>query len=231
MKAMLLAAGLGTRLRPITDTTPKCMVPIHGKPLLGYWLDLLLADRGIEQVLVNTHYLPDAVRRYVISSPWSAHVQLVHEEQLLGTGGTVLKNRDFVAGEAFLVGHADNLTRFKPAEFMAAHANRPAGVDLTMMTFDTDAPQTCGIVALDARGVVQAFHEKQQNPPGHRANAAVYIFEPVVVDYIASLGQEVCDISAEVLPHFLGKMQAFHNSDYHRDIGNLESLALAQREY
>lgn len=231
MKAMLLAAGLGTRLRPITDTTPKCMVPIHGKPLLGYWLDLLLADRAMEQVLVNTHYLPDAVRQYVISSPWKAHIQLVHEAQLLGTGGTVLRNRDFVAGEAFMVGHADNLTRFQPQAFMAAHANRPAGVELTMMTFDTDAPQTCGIVELDDRGVVQAFHEKQLNPPGRRANAAVYIFEPSVMDFIAGLDKEVCDISIEVLPHFLGKMQAFHNADYHRDIGTLESLALAQREF
>ncbi len=231
MKAVLLAAGLGTRLRPITDTVPKCMVPIQGKPLLGYWLDLLLHGGAFDQVLVNTHYLPDAVRQYVATSPWKPAVRLKHEEQLLGTGGTVLANRDFVAGGAFLLGHADNLTRFDPVAFIAAHASRPAGTELTMMTFDTDAPQTCGIVELDARGVVQAFHEKQPNPPGRRANAAVYIFEPAVVDFIAGLGREVCDISTEVLPHFLGRMHTFHNTDYHRDIGTPESLALAQREY
>ncbi|APW41618.1 nucleotidyltransferase family protein [Rhodoferax saidenbachensis] len=231
MKAILLAAGLGTRLRPVTNTTPKCLVPIHGKPLLGYWLDLLLQSGTTDQVLINTHYLPDAVRQYVAASPWNAAVRLVHEDTLLGTGGTVLQNRGFLGDQAFMLVHADNLTRFDPAAFIAAHTNRPAGTELTMMTFDTDAPQTCGIVELDARGVVQAFHEKQPNPPGRRANAAVYIFEPSVVDYIVSLNREVCDISTEVLPHFLGRMNTFHNADYHRDIGNLESLALAEREY
>jgi mannose-1-phosphate guanylyltransferase len=99
------------------------------------------------------------------------------------------------------------------------------------MTFDTDAPQSCGIVELDTDGVVQAFHEKVANPPGTRANAAVYIFEPSVVDYIASLEKEFCDISTEVLPNFIGRIQTFHNTDYHRDIGTLESLAMAELEF
>lgn len=230
MKALLLAAGLGTRLRPITDNVPKCLVPIHGKPLLEYWLDMLLPN-GIERVLINTHYLPHAVRAFVAGSRWRDSIDIVHEEILLGTGGTVLKNRDFLAGGPFMVAHADNLTRFDVKAFIGAHANRPAGVDITMMTFDTDMPQTCGIVELDERGVVIRFHEKVANPPGNHANAAVYIFEPSVIDSLASLGKEVIDISTEVLPRYLGRMQAFHNSDYHRDIGTPESLALAEREF
>ncbi len=230
MRALLLAAGFGTRLRPITNTVPKCMVPIHGKPLLGYWLDLLLND-GVDRILINTHYLPESVCSFVAASPWAQSTNLVHEDHLLGTGGTVLKNRSFAAGRALMVVHADNLTRFKPSKFIAAHANRSAGTEMTMMTFDTDAPQTCGIVELNPQGVVQVIHEKVSNPPGSRANAAVYIFEPAVIDFIASLGKEVCDISTEVLPYFLGKIQTFHNTDYHRDIGNLESLALAEQEF
>lgn len=230
MKALLLAAGLGTRLRPITDNVPKCLVPIHGKPLLEYWLDMLLPG-GIERVLINTHYLPHAVRAFVAGSRWRDSIDMVHEEILLGTGGTVLKNRDFLAGGPFMVVHADNLTRFDVKAFISAHANRPAGVDITMMTFDTDVPQTCGIVELDERGVVIRFHEKVANPPSNHANAAVYIFEPSVIDFLASLGREVIDISTEVLPRYLGRMQAFHNSDYHRDIGTPESLALAEREF
>lgn len=230
MKALLLAAGLGTRLRPITDHVPKCLVPIHGKPLLEYWLDMLLTN-GVERVLINTHYLPHAVRAYVAASPWRNSIDMVHEEILLGTGGTVLRNRDFLAGGPFMVVHADNLTRFDVAAFIRAHANRPIGVDITMMTFDTDMPQTCGIVDLDERGVVIRFHEKVANPPSNHANAAVYIFEPSVIDFLASLGKEVIDISTEVLPRYLGRMQAFHNSDYHRDIGTPESLALAEREF
>lgn len=230
MKALLLAAGLGTRLRPITDNVPKCLVPIHGKPLLEYWLDMLLPN-GIERVLINTHYLPHAVRAFVAGSRWRDSIDIVHEEILLGTGGTVLKNRDFLAGGPFMVAHADNLTRFDVKAFISAHANRPACVDVTMMTFDTDVPQTCGIVELDERGVVIRFHEKVANPPSNHANAAVYIFEPSVIDFLASLGREVIDISTEVLPRYLGRMQAFHNSDYHRDIGTPESLALAEREF
>jgi mannose-1-phosphate guanylyltransferase len=92
-------------------------------------------------------------------------------------------------------------------------------------------PQRCGIVEQDERGVIVAFHEKQPEPPGRRANAAVYLFEPSVIGFLASLGKEVIDISTEVLPRYMGRMQAFHNSDYHRDIGTPDSLALAEREF
>ncbi len=230
MRALLLAAGPGTRLRPITDCLPKCLVPIHGKPLLEYWLDMLLAS-GIERVLVNTHYLPRAVRAFVAGSPWRDSIEMVHEDLLLGTGGTVLRNRDFLANGPFMVVHADNLSRFDVGAFIGIHADRPAGVDITMMTFDTDMPQSCGIVEQDERGVIVAFHEKQPEPPGRRANAAVYLFEPSVIGFLASLGKEVIDISTEVLPRYMGRMQAFHNSDYHRDIGTPDSLALAEREF
>ncbi|MDB5813320.1 MAG: mannose-phosphate guanylyltransferase [Rhodocyclales bacterium] len=230
MRALLLAAGFGTRLRPITDTIPKCLVPIHGKPLLAYWLDSLLTA-GVERILVNTHYLPDAVYAFIQASPWRARVDLVHEEQLLGTGGTVLRNRDFFRDEAFMVAHADNLTRFDVAAFMSSHRKRPSGVDVTMMSFDTDMPWTCGIVEENDEGMVIGFYEKSSNPPGNRANAAVYIFEPAVIDFLASLGKDVIDLSLEVIPHYLGRMHCFHNADYHRDIGSPESLRLAELEF
>jgi mannose-1-phosphate guanylyltransferase len=230
VRALLLAAGFGTRLRPITDHIPKCLVPIHGQPLLGYWLDRLLGD-GIDRALINTHYLPEVVDVFVLASPWREKIDVVFEEDLLGTGGTVLRNRAFFADAPFMVAHADNLTRFNVRDFIDAHRNRPAGVDITMMTFDTDAPETCGIVELDERGVVIGFHEKSASPPGCRANAAVYIFEPAVVDFLASLGKEVIDLSLEVIPRYLGRMHCFHNADYHRDIGNPESLRLAELEF
>lgn len=230
MRALLLAAGLGTRLRPITDSIPKCLVPIHGKPLLGYWLDLLCRG-GIERILVNTHYFPEKVKWFVQGSEWRDRVDLVYESDLLGTGGTVLRNREWLEKGPFILAHADNLTRFRVQDFVLRHKMRPAGTDITMMTFDTDAPQTCGIVEEDAAGVVVAFHEKVANPPGNHANAAVYILEPSVIDFIASLGKDFVDLSTEVIPAYVGRMTTFHNSDYHRDIGNPESLALAQREF
>src|SRR5260221_14266717 len=97
MKALLLAAGFGTRLRPITDQVPKCLVPVQQKPLLAYWLDLLF-PKHVLKMLINTHYLPEQVRQFINTSSWSDRVTLVHEEELLGTGGTALKNRDFLQG-------------------------------------------------------------------------------------------------------------------------------------
>lgn len=230
MKALLLAAGFGTRLRPITDTIPKCLVPIHGKPLLGYWLDLLLPS-AIDRALVNTHYLPDVVREYVSNSSWHDKVDLVYELRLLGTGGTVLANQDYFAKETFFVAHADNLTRFDPVAFIQAHVNRRPGTLITMMTFDTDVPQSCGIVELDNDGLVIGFHEKQPNPPGRLASAAVYLFEPEIIDFMNNLNKDEFDISLDVVPYFLGKIQTFHNADYHRDIGSPESLRLAENEF
>jgi mannose-1-phosphate guanylyltransferase len=230
LKALLLAAGLGTRLRPLTDTVPKCLVPIRGKPLLQYWLDLLF-EGGIESALVNTHYLPEPVRAFVAASRWRDRITLVHEDQLLGTGGTVLRNRAALVAGAFLVAHADNLTHFDVGRFRERHARRPAGTAITMMTFDTDAPMLSGIVVEDRDGIVTAFHEKVANPPGNRANAAVYIFEPAVVDFLAALGKPVIDLSTEVLPRFLGRICTFHNAGYHRDIGSPESLRKAELEY
>lgn len=230
MRALLLAGGLGTRLRPVTDSIPKCLVPIHGKPLLGYWLDLLLGA-GIERVLVNTHYLPEPVRDFVTVSPWREKIDLAHEDVLLGTGGTVLRAAPFFRDEPFMVAHADNLSRFDVGAFMRRHQQRPAGVEITMMTFDTDAPQSCGIVTENTDGIITGFFEKVANPPGNHANGAVYIFEPSVLEFLSALAGPHIDLSTQVIPHFIGRMCTFHNADYHRDIGTPESLRLAELEY
>jgi mannose-1-phosphate guanylyltransferase len=230
MRALLLAAGMGTRLRPLTDTTPKCLVPVQGRPLLDYWLALLF-DGGIDRVLINTHWLADQVRRHVERSPWRLCVDLVHEPKLLGTGGTVLANRDWFGSGPFLVAHADNLTDFDVKELIAAHHGRPPGCVMTMLAFRTDDPSSCGILELNAQNVVQAFHEKVVNPPGNLANAAVYIFEPDIIAAALSLGKTEVDLSTEVIPRFLGKILCVETSGYHRDIGNAESLLRANAEY
>lgn len=230
MKALLLAAGFGTRLRPITDRIPKCLVPVRGKPLLDYWLDMLLAN-GIDHVLINTHYLSEAVQTHVQSHPEREKISLVHETDLLGTAGTVLRNRAWLQNDAFLLAHADNLTRFDVQAFINAHAKRRQGIEITMMTFETDMPESCGIVEWDEKDVVVGFHEKVSNPPSNQANAAVYIIEPSVIEFLVSLNKEIIDFSTEVIPHYISRIQIFRNTDYHRDIGTPESLRLAELEF
>ena len=229
MRALLLAAGLGTRLRPLTLTVPKCLVSIHGKPLLDYWLEHLFSA-GIERVLINTHWLADAVGDHVDRSRFRDRIDVVHETALLGTGGTVLANGKWYGDKPVLVAHADNLTNFDVVHFMAAHRDRPIGSSLSMLAFRTDAPQTCGILELGADGIVIGFHEKVKDPPGNLANAAVYILEPEVIAFICSLQRRVVDLSTEVIPHFLGKIYAVEATGYHRDIGTEESLRLAELE-
>lgn len=230
MKALLLAAGLGTRLRPLTNSIPKCLVPIHGKPLLEYWLEML-NDAGVKPMLVNLHYFPDKVRNYIKSSRFKDIAFTVYEENLLGTAGTLFKNRVFFDNETLMLVHADNLSKFDVKAFTERHRDRPAGCEITMMTFNTPTPESCGIVELDERGVVKAFHEKVPNPPGNLANGAVYILEPSIFDFLEKLNKQIIDFSTEVLPHYMGKIYTFHNDVYHRDIGTIESYEAALWEY
>ena len=231
MRALLLAAGIGSRLRPVTDTLPKCLVPIHGRPLLDYWLELLFQSGAIERALINTHYLHEMVEAHVAASPWRERIDLVYEPALLGTGGTLKANRATYDNEDLLLVHADNLTDFDVAGFLAAHQGRPADAALTMLAFRTDSPSTCGILELDAQNLVRAFHEKVENPPGNLANAAVYIVTPEVVAAAAAIPRAFVDLSTEVIPRFLGRILAVETQGYHRDIGNVESLRRAHLEF
>ncbi len=229
MKALLLAAGMGTRLRPVTNTVPKCLVPINGKPLLQYWLENL-SQVGITEFLINISYLSHQVEEFVNNSSFKDNITLVLEKELLNTGGTVLKNKDFFSNEAFMLVHADNLSFCNFHDFINTHRNRPSQCELTMMLFKTDNPSSCGIVELNKNNIVQKFHEKVENPPSNLAHGAVYICEPSVIKYMESLNKNNIDFSNDVLPNFMGKINTYLNNIYHRDIGNLESYGLSQIE-
>lgn len=230
MKAILLAAGLGQRLRPLTNDIPKCLVPICGKPLLQYWFELLL-DNDVAPLLVNTHYFSNVVEEFIKGYVDKSKIQMIYEKDLLGTGGTVVNNADFCGNDAVMLIHADNLSHFNVRAFMDAHHNRPSECAMTMMTFTSPTPETCGIVEIDDPGVVTGFYEKIENPPSELANGAVYIIEPEVVSYLKGLNRTVIDFSTEVIPAFMNRIATFHNDIYHRDIGNMESYDLAQNEF
>ncbi len=229
MRALLLAAGFGTRLRPLTETIPKCLAPINGRPLLDYWLETLL-DHGVDEVLINTHYLSSKVEEFVKGSSRRGRIKTVHENSLLGTAGTIVHNRGFFKDQPFLVAHADNLTIFSLEDFMRSHECRPSGTKMSMMLFETDNPSACGIVELSDEGTVKAFHEKVIDPPGNLANAAVYILEPSAVDLIASIGKDQVDFSIDVIPRMMGEISVYYNRKYHIDIGTPESLERANRD-
>lgn len=218
MRALLLAAGLGTRLRPLTDTLPKCLVPIKGKPLLGIWLERL-GQADIGPFLINTHYLASQVEAYIAASPYNDKVTLVNELELYGTAGTLIANLDFFQGDDFMLIHADNYCLADLTAFQQAHRNRPPECLLTMMTFRTDNPSECGIVELDRRGVVIGFHEKIAKPPGNLANGAVYIFSAELLEKIRKDWCFMKDLSTELLQRLMGRIFSFQTSEVFVDVG------------
>src|ERR1700722_10359476 len=230
MRALLLSAGFGTRLHPVTRSVPKCLVPIHGRPLIDYWFGHLFGSGRIERALVNTHYLAPLVEEHVAKSPWVNRVDLVHEAELLGTGGTIKLNRSYFGTESFLVAHADNLTTFDVAQFVDAHAARPVDCAMTMLTFRSNDPRSCGVVELDVSKKVIAFHEKALEPPSNLANAAVYIFAPEIADFIAGMNGHVIDLSTEVIPQFVGRIIAVETRGYRSEKVAVESLKQANED-
>lgn len=220
MRTILLAAGLGTRLRPLTNKIPKCLVPIKDRPLLDIWLDTLTSvDFG--PFLVNTHYLSEQVYAHIQASPYKNSVKLVDEPKLLGTAGTLVTNLDFFRGDEGLLIHADNYCCADFQAFLLAHRRRPTGCLITMMTFRSATPSLCGIVELDDRGVVVGFHEKVAFPPGNLANGAIYILSREFIELLKTDFQDAFDFSTEILPEITGRIFSYETKEKLIDIGIL----------
>ena len=181
---------------------------------------------------MNTSYLSEQVIQFVSDfDKGDLNVTLVHEDRLLGTAGTIEHNIEFFKDGPFICAHADNLTNLDIKAFINAHKKRQNSCVMTMVTFLTDEPRNCGIVELDENFVVQNFHEKVINPPGNLANGAIYIFHPQVIGEIKKLPKGPKDISRQIIPKFMGKIQSYLHAGYHRDIGHIDSLEIARREF
>lgn len=226
MRALLLAAGFGTRLLPLTSNTPKCMMPVKGKPLLEIWLESL-TNIGAGPFLVNTHYLHEKVEKFINLSPFKKNVKLVYEENLRGTAGTLIDNIDFFEGDDFLLIHADNYFTGSLLGLINAHSNRPKDCLMTMMTFRTDDPKSCGIVELNEKGILIGFHEKVPNPPGNLANSAIYVISNKLFEHISNGEVGYMDFSNDVLPNFLGKIYTHETFDQLIDIGSITAYKRA----
>lgn len=230
MKAFLLAAGLGTRLRPLTDTVPKCLVPICGKPLLAWWLELF-TRHGVDCVLINTHYLREPVQNFI--REYSQHhltpkITEFYEPELLGSGGTVAANRDFIGNDPyFFICYADNLTNADLSALKEYH--RSADGVLTMALFHAPHPEQCGIAQQDAEGRIVSFEEKPLHPVGNLANAGIYIANKSIFSYLPQSG--FCDFGRDILPKLVGRMYGFELREYLLDIGTPENLRRGEEEW
>jgi mannose-1-phosphate guanylyltransferase len=236
MKVFLLAAGLGTRLRPLTDKIPKCLVPINGKPLLLIWLELC-QHHGITEVLINTHHLAEQVNEFIENHKSKFQfltIRQTHEPVLLGSAGTLIANRKFVKNESlFFILYVDNLTNANLTELIKFH--RSHGDLFTMGLFRTDNPTSCGIAELDGNGKIISFEEKPRRPKTDFAAAGVYVASSKIFNFFNNKQREdfnrPLDLGFHILPKLIGHMYGYLIKDYLIDIGDMESYRRAQREW
>jgi len=225
MKAFLLAAGNGTRLRPITDNIPKCLVPIQGMPMLAIWLRLC-KTLGITELLINLHAHADVVRTFLQQcGEGDVRVHVAEEKQLLGSAGTLRANRKWVEGEdLFWVFYADVLHRANLPAMLRLHRER--GLAATLGVYEVPEPSRCGIVTANSQGVIENFVEKPTHPTSNLAFSGLMIGTRAVLDVIPD--DVPADIGFHVLPKLTGQMLAFPIRDYLIDIGTLENYQQAQ---
>ena len=228
IRALLLSAGFGTRLRPLTLDTPKCLVKINKKPILEHWLTKL-EDLGVQSILINTHYLAEKVNNFLDTYyPQNNKISRFQEDIILGTAGTLIKNSEFFMNSIGMMIHSDNFTNMNLKDLVEAHQNRPKNCLITMLTFSTNEPKSCGMVELDKKKRVKAFHEKVDNPPGNIANGAIYVFENDFLSWLKKNHPHAKDFSIEVLPFLIGKIFTYHTSMSYIDIGTIDALEKAR---
>lgn len=224
MKAFLLAAGHGTRLRPYTENVPKCLLPIRGTPILEIWLALCRRYQ-ITDVLVNTHAHASAVKEFVGRWRDGVRVSVVEEQELYGSAGTLAANRAWIEGDdKFWVFYADVLTNTDLGAMLSFH--QPTSV-ATLGLCAVPDPQRCGIATLDADCTISSFAEKPSKPVGNLAFAGLLLGTPKLLDSIPQ--KRGADIGFDVLPQLVGRMRGYKIPEFVLDIGTLANYKAAQK--
>jgi mannose-1-phosphate guanylyltransferase/mannose-1-phosphate guanylyltransferase/phosphomannomutase len=219
MKAMVLAAGLGTRLRPLTYEITKPMVPVLDRPVMEHIVELL-ERHGFDEVIANLHYFPDSIREY-----FGQRLSYRFEEKLLGTAGGVRGCADFFGDEPFLVISGDALTDIDLGAFVARH--REAGGVATLAVKQVADTREYGVVLHDREGRITGFQEKPtpEEALSDLGNCGIYLFEPRIFDYFPA--RPFVDWAQDVFPVLLENDVPFHIHEvreYWNDVGSLSEL-------
>ena len=228
MRALLLAAGRGTRLGRLSETTPKCLQSIGGMPLLDRVIGQL-QDVGVKKFLINVHHHAQQIEQHILDNYGIADFEIVQEEQLLGTLGTLRANSWFFQNDYGWVLHADNYIVGNLAQLLEDFKSRPPECTGAMLTFRTDDPTSCGIVERDSRGVLTSFHEKLLSPPGNEASAATFIFDSDVFAMMRELPPNETDLGQHLIPRLVGQLLVVSHDGDVVDIGTPLGLEKARR--
>jgi mannose-1-phosphate guanylyltransferase len=219
MKAMVLAAGLGTRLQPLTFEVPKPMVPVLDRPVMAH-IVRLLERQGFDRVIANLHWFPDTIRGY-----FGDRIEYRYEEELLGTAGGVRNVRDFFGDDLVVIVSGDALTDLDVGALVARH--REAGGVATLTVKKVPDTSEYGVVIHDPAGRVQGFQEKPDPAEAlsDLGNCGIYCFSPEIFDYFPK--EPFADWAQDVFPELLAHDVPFfvHEiDDYWNDVGSLDEL-------
>ncbi len=239
LRALILAAGEGTRLRPLTLDRPKPMLPIAGRPLLEHTIHWLRGF-GVREIAINLHYRRQAiVDHFGDGAAWDVRITYSDEDPILGTAGAVRKLASFLAVGSFIVVYGDVLTDLDLQALLDHHramvARDPATL-ITMSLYHVSNPTEVGLVGLDADGRITRFVEKPRAEEVFTdlASAGVLIAEPAVVDAIPP--DTFYDLGRDLFPRLLAQGASLYGwvippEAYLLDIGTPEKFAQAQREW
>jgi NDP-sugar pyrophosphorylase family protein len=223
MRAMIMAAGLGTRLRPLTGFIPKPMAPILNRPAL-YHILRLLRQHGVREVVVNLHHFPDAIKGWFgDGSSLGMEIRWSYEEELMGTAGGVKNNEDFLAGDTFLVMSGDSLTDLDLDALLATHRAKSGLATLSVK--QVSDPSDYGVVVVDEDDRILGFQEKpsREEALSDLCNCGIYVFEPEIFERIPAA--TFYDFGKQVFPELVGDGTPFYVhrvAGYWNDVGNLE---------
>jgi mannose-1-phosphate guanylyltransferase/mannose-1-phosphate guanylyltransferase/phosphomannomutase len=219
MKAMVLAAGLGTRLRPLTYEITKPMVPVLDRPVMEHIVELL-AKHGFDEVIANLHYFPDSIKEY-----FGERLSYNLEQELLGTAGGVRACAGFFGEESFLVISGDALTDIDLSAFAARH--RETGAVATLAVKRVADTREYGVVLHDREGRITGFQEKPapEEALSNLGNCGIYAFSPRIFDYFPA--SPFVDWAQDVFPVLLENDVPFYIheiGEYWNDVGSLSEL-------
>src|SRR3954447_18591089 len=219
MKAMVLAAGLGTRLRPLTFEIPKPMVPVLDRPVMAHIVDLC-QRQGFDELIANLHYFPDTIREY-----FGDGLEYRYEEELLGTAGGVRNVRDFFGDDPVVVVSGDALTDIDLNKLLERHES--AGGIGTLAVKQVEDTREYGVVLHDNDGRISGFQEKPdpEEALSNLGNCGIYCFSPQIFDYFPE--SDFVDWANDVFPVLLENDVPFYIheiEEYWNDVGSLDEL-------
>ena len=210
---MILAAGRGRRLQPLTDTCPKPLIPIAGKPLLEHVIRLLVRH-GFDDIAINLHHLPDEIEAFCgTGKPWGARITYSRENQLLGTAGAVARLRSHFR-ERFLVYYGDNLCNVDLSLLWENHYDSDCMATIGLLPMAD--PTTRGIIQVDDKSRITKIVEKPKPEEvfkGYLVNAGIYVLEPELLENIPD--ERPCDFGRDIFPAMLEDGRSLHGHLLH----------------